>query len=309
MDMNLLARKIILTIAANKTVVNLVSKHGMKWGAARFVAGSTLAEAVQRVKELNSRGIDVTLDHLGESITSKEQAREAVEACLAILDAIHQEKLRANLSLKLTQIGLDIDYDFCLNNMREILERAQKYNNFVRIDMEDSDHCQITFDLFYTLLNEYGPERVGIVVQAYLYRTARDVEELIKRKSTIRLCKGAYKEPAEVAYPSKKDVDANYLKLAKTYLRSGVYFGAATHDEKIIRELMEFVEKEGLRKEQFEFQMLYGIRRDLQEELVKKGWRMRVYVPYGKDWYPYFSRRLAERPANLFFILKNMLKP
>jgi proline dehydrogenase len=229
-----------------------------------------------------------------------------VREYLRVLDRIENTGADSNISVKLTQLGLDIDKDYCLQNARRIVEAAKRYGNFVRIDMEDSSKTDATLDIFKRLYGEYG--NVGIVLQAYLYRTEKDVDDALAMGARVRLCKGAYREPAEVAFPEKGEVDANYVRLMKKLLKSGVYHGIATHDEKMIAATREFAAGEGVSKDAFEFQMLYGIRRDLQLKLAREGYRMRIYVPYGEHWYPYFMRRLAERPANVWFVLKNLMK-
>jgi len=273
---------------------------------ARFVAGEKLEEAVQAIRLLNQNNIRASFDHLGESITSETETHNEVAEYIRVLDSIQQNNLDSNVSVKLTQLGLDVSRDLCYANTRAIVEAARRYDNFVRIDMEDSSKTEGTFEVFRRLRSEF--DNVGIVVQAYLYRTEEDVEELLKLGARIRLCKGAYKEPASVAFPKKEDVDSNYVKLTKRLLTSGIYHGIATHDENIIRATRAFVNEQKIEPDKFEFQMLYGIRRDLQEQLVRDGYRLRVYVPYGRYWYPYFMRRLAERPANVWFILRNMIR-
>jgi proline dehydrogenase len=272
----------------------------------RFVAGEDLADAVEAIRQLNRQGISASFDHLGESITSEAETRQEVDEYIRVIESINSNKLDSNVSVKLTQLGLDVSQDLCYANTRAIVEAARGYDNFVRIDMEDSTKTDATLQVFKRLRSEL--DNVGIVVQAYLYRTERDVAELLKIGARIRLCKGAYKEPPEVAFPKKADVDANYVKLMKMLLPSGIYHGIATHDEKMIEATMQFAKDQGIGPDKFEFQMLYGIRRDLQKKLVHEGYRMRVYVPYGRYWYPYFMRRLAERPANLWFVLRNMIR-
>jgi len=272
----------------------------------RFVAGEDLKDAIPAIRRLNERGITASFDHLGESITSEAETRREVDEYTLILDSIAENKLESNVSVKLTQLGLDVSTDLCYRNTRRIVEAAKAHNNFVRIDMEDSSKTEGTLEVFRRLRPEF--DNVGIVVQAYLYRTEKDVEQLLEMGARIRLCKGAYKEPASVAFPNKADVDANFIKLTKALITSGIYHGIATHDEQLIAATREFARENHIGSEQFEFQMLFGIRRDLQEQLVRDGYRLRVYVPYGRYWYPYFMRRLAERPANLFFILRNMLR-
>lgn len=272
----------------------------------RFVAGEELADAVEAIRQLNHQGISASFDHLGESITSEAETQTEVNEYIRVLDSIKESGLDSNVSVKLTQLGLDVSEDVCYTNTRKIVEAALRYNNFVRIDMEDSTKTAATLAVFKRLRAEF--ENVGIVIQAYLYRSQKDTEELLKLGSRIRLCKGAYKEPASVAFPKKADVDANYFKLTKLLLASGIYHGIATHDQDIIAATVEFAKEQRITADKFEFQMLYGIRRDLQERLVREGHRMRVYVPYGRYWYPYFMRRLAERPANMWFVLRNMLR-
>jgi len=272
----------------------------------RFVAGEDLTDAVEAIRNLNRQGISASFDHLGESITSEAEIHREVDEYVRVLEHINTNKLDSNVSVKLTQLGLDVSQKVCYSNTRAIVEAARSYDNFVRIDMEDSTKTDATFEVFRQLRREF--ENVGIVVQAYLYRTEKDIEELLKIGARIRLCKGAYKEPPEVAFPKKADVDANYIKLMKMLLPSGIYHGIATHDEQMIKATREFAKANQIGPDKFEFQMLYGIRRDLQRKLVDEGYRMRVYVPYGRYWYPYFMRRLAERPANLFFLARNLVR-
>jgi len=276
--------------------------------ASRFVAGETLDSAVVAVRELNGRGIAASLDLLGESVTLPEEARASAATVGQILDRIAAEKLDCNVSVKLTQMGLDLDPSLCVANMRGILDRARRAGIAVRIDMEGSPYTQRTLDLFEKdLLPVYG-ELVGIVIQAYLRRSAADIERLIAARARVRLCKGAYQEPAAVAFPAKADVDRSYVELVERLLEHGYRPAVATHDPAIIARVRRFVEAKGIAADRFEFQMLYGIRRDLQEVLRRAGFRVRVYVPFGTQWYPYLMRRLAERPANVAFILGNVVK-
>lgn len=279
---------------------------GFKQVVQRFIAGERIEEAIAVVQELNKLGIAATLDHLGESITSEVAANNEVSEYLRALQSIKDSNVNSNVSVKLTQLGLDINEQLCLRNARQIVEDASHRGNFVRIDMEDSAKTDATLRIFYTLRSEF--EAVGIVIQSYLYRSEKDINDSLAKQSRIRLCKGAYDEGPEVAFPAKTDVDANFVKLMQRLLVSGVYHGIATHDEAMIQATKEFVAREKIARDAFEFQMLYGVRRDLQVELVKDGYRVRVYVPYGEFWYPYFMRRLAERPANLWFVAKNLLK-
>lgn len=272
----------------------------------RFVAGEHLADAVEAIRQLNRKGISASFDHLGESITSEAETRNEVNEYVHVLDSIHENKLESNVSVKLTQLGLDVSEDLCYANTRAIVEAAHRYGNFVRIDMEDSTKTDATLRVFKRLRGEF--DNVGIVIQAYLYRSEKDIQDLLKIGARIRLCKGAYNESPSVAFPKKADVDANYVKLTKLLLTSGIYHGIATHDQHIITETKRFAKERAIGPDQFEFQMLYGIRRDLQVKLVREDYRMRVYVPYGRYWYPYFMRRLAERPANLWFVLRNMMR-
>jgi proline dehydrogenase len=276
--------------------------------AGRFVAGETLQDALAAVKALNAKGITASLDLLGESVNNEKEARSAATDYLQILDSIRQQNLDANVSLKLTAMGLDISEELCVAIMHDVLERARKYDTFVRLDMEGSAYTDRTLRLFEDRLYPTYRNNVGIVLQSYLYRTWSDVERAIQLKCRVRLCKGAYKEPASVAYPEKKDVDANYIKCVHELIEKGNYPGIATHDPAIINEVKRFVAEKNIDRSRFEFQMLYGVRRDLQEQLVKDGYRMRVYVPFGTQWYPYLMRRLAERPANVAFITGNVVR-
>jgi proline dehydrogenase len=272
----------------------------------RFVAGEELSDAVEAIRNLNRKHITASFDHLGESISSEAETRAEVKEYLRVLDNIAGNALNSNVSVKLTQLGLDIGQEICYENTRAIVEAASRYQNFVRIDMEDSTKTDSTLEIFRRLRGEF--DNVGIVIQSYLYRSEKDIEDLLKIGARVRLCKGAYKEPESVAFPDKSDVDANYIKLMKMLLASGIYHGIATHDEKMIAATKEFASENAITTDKYEFQMLYGVRRDLQEKLISEGYRMRVYVPYGRYWYPYFMRRLAERPANVWFVLKNMMK-
>lgn len=272
----------------------------------RFVAGEELKDAVEAIRRLNRMGISASFDHLGESITAEAETRKEVNEYLRVLDSIHDNGLDSNVSVKLTQLGLDVSQDVCYANTRTIVETALGYNNFVRIDMEDSSKTDATLQVFRRLRAEF--DNVGIVIQSYLFRSEKDIEELLALGARIRLCKGAYKEPPSVAFSDKAEVDANYIQLTKLLLSSDGYHGFATHDEAMISAAIRFAEERNISRDKFEFQMLYGIRRDLQENLVRQGYRMRVYVPYGRYWYPYFMRRLAERPANIWFVLRNVIK-
>ena len=276
--------------------------------ANRFVAGETLETALAAVTRLNARGITASLDLLGESVHNEAEARAAGDAYVAMLDRIYRQKVDANVSVKLTAMGLDISEDLCVAIMHKILQRAREYQTFVRIDMESSEYTQRTLDLFEQRLYPAYRENVGIVLQSYLYRTFPDVERANLIKARVRLCKGAYKEPETVAYPAKKDVDTNYVRSMHELMLKGNYPGIATHDESIIKDAKRFAKENHVAPERFEFQMLYGVRRDLQDMLVREGYRMRVYVPFGTQWYPYLMRRLAERPANVAFITGNVFR-
>ena len=278
----------------------------------RFVAGMTVEEAIAVAEQLNAEGIVATLDSLGESVMQVSQAEESAAVYHRLLDAIAEKKLRANVSVKLTQVGMDIGGhgagpDLAERIVGEMVEHADQADTFVRIDMEGSDYTEATIQMT-ERLNARWPGRVGTVLQAYLFRTEADAERLTAQGIRIRLCKGAYKEPASIAFADKADTDANYVKLMKRLAASGVFCGMATHDEAIINAMKQFVAETGLDKSAFEFQMLYGIRRDLQRQLVAEGFGVRVYVPFGTEWYPYFMRRLAERPANVLFLAKNFFK-
>ena len=274
----------------------------------RFVAGDTIDETIPFIRQINSENSTASFDHLNESVGSDAEAEREVEEYLNILAKIDEERIRSNVSIKLTQFGLGLDPELAYRNARRVVEEAHRRGNFVRVDMEDSNVTQVTIDIFKRLRAEFDLNTVGIVLQSYLYRTFADAQELVKLPARIRICKGAYNEPPEVAFPDKKDVDANYIKVMQLLLSSGVYHGIATHDPKMIDATIDFATREGIGKEKFEFQMLYGVRRDLQHELARDGFNMRIYVPYGKHWYPYFMRRLAERPANIWFVLKNLAK-
>ena len=275
----------------------------------RFVAGETVASGVRVTKELNARGIAVTIDNLGENVTNIDEAKESARLYHQMIDEIVKGGLNCNVSLKLTHMGMDVDEMLARELVSGLVDHAARVDSFVRVDMEGSPYTQKTLDLVHDLHARPGHQgRVGTVIQAYLFRSEKDVADLLAKGIRIRLCKGAYKEPPEIAFKDKADVDKNYVKLAQVLLKSNIYHGIATHDERIIEAVKEFATREKIDRDSFEFQMLYGIRRDLQEKLVKDGWRMRVYVPFGTEWYPYFMRRLAERPANALFLAKNLMR-
>ncbi|MBT2720270.1 MULTISPECIES: proline dehydrogenase family protein [unclassified Bacillus (in: firmicutes)] len=304
--MELLMRNMFQSLGKNTSANKLAKKYGLRFGAGRFVAGESIQTAIDSVKKLNRDGKMVTLDHLGEFVYTEEEAQESTAMCVQTLDAIAEAGVNSNLSLKMTSLGLDISRELCMKNMRKILNRAKLHQNFVRIDMEDYDHCQVSLDIYKELRKEY--DNVGLVIQAYLFRTEQDIADLNQLNANLRLVKGAYKESPTVAFPEKKDVDENFKKIIKQHLLNGNYTAVATHDEAMIEYTKTIVSEHRIAKEQFEFQMLYGICEDIQAKLVKEGFNVRVYVPYGVDWFGYFMRRLAERPANVWFVLKNLLK-
>ncbi|MBO8172578.1 MAG: proline dehydrogenase [Bacillaceae bacterium] len=305
--MEQILRNFFLFMAKNRTLNRGAKKYGLRFGAGRFVAGETLESALSVIRELNQRGMSVTIDRLGEFVTNEQEAVEMANHCVEALHGMAEAQVDSYLSLKLTSMGLDISQDLCLDNMRRILNTAREYGYFVRIDMEDYAHLESTLDLYHQLREE-GYDNVGLVIQAYLYRSVEDVEALSKLGTNLRLVKGAYKESPEVAFPDKKDVDENFKKIIAMQLKSGNYAAVATHDEAIIAYTKNLVKEWEIPHDRFEFQMLFGIRTDLQQRLVEKGYRVRIYVPYGDDWYGYFMRRLAERPANVGFVLKGIFK-
>ena len=301
-------REGLIYLSENRLARNFVTHApGARTMARRFVAGETLEEGIDVSRNLNRAGMKVTLDCLGESVRNREEARAAADIYIRLIQRIVEEKLDANVSLKMTQMGQDIDEGFLHDNLKRILDLAQSHDMFVRFDMESSAYTQRTLDFFRRLWGE-GYRNIGVVIQSYLRRSAGDIEQLNADKVRVRLCKGAYKEPATVAFPDKADVDANYVKLMQMLLREGNYPGIATHDEKMIQATRDYAQKIGKSPKDFEFQMLYGIRRDLQQQLVTEGYNVRIYVPFGEAWYPYLMRRMAERPANLFFIVNSVLK-
>ena len=302
-------RGALLYLSSQQHIFKFVRNNRLAKGFAnRFVAGETIDTALTAVARLNSRGITASLDLLGESVHNEAEARAAGQAYITMLDRIYERKVDANVSVKLTAMGLDISEELCVAIMYKILERARDYGSFVRIDMESSEYTERTLDLFDQRLHPAYRENVGIVLQSYLYRTFSDVQHANLIKARVRICKGAYAEPETVAYPDKKDVDANYVKCMHELMLKGNYPGIATHDEAIIRDARAFAKSNDIAPSRYEFQMLYGVRRDLQDRLVREGYRMRVYVPFGTQWYPYLMRRLAERPANVAFLTGNVFK-
>ena len=306
-------RSLFIALSANAGLRAFAERSSLgRRMSRRFVAGRTVEEAIDAARQLNADGIDVSLDSLGESVRQVSQAEESAAVYHALLDAIEALQLRANVSVKLTQMGMDIGGpgagpELAERIVGEIVEHAARIDSFVRIDMEGAAYTEATVAMT-ERLHRTWPGKVGTVLQAYLFRTGQDTQRLLEGGIRIRLCKGAYKEPAAIAFPAKADVDANYCALMKRMVASGVFCGIATHDEAIIRDLKRFVADSGIDKRAFEFQMLYGVRRDLQRQLVAEGYGVRVYVPFGTEWYPYFMRRLAERPANVLFLAKNFLK-
>ncbi len=302
----------------------IVTSWSIAWKAAsRFIAGETLNDAINVVKKLNEKGINATLDHLGEHTTNPDEARRATQDILKILDAIQQTGVRSYVSIKLTQIGLALDESLCEENLMTILERARQVGTYIRIDMEDSPWVDKTLALYRKAHLEHGFEHLGVVIQSYLYRSEQDIHSLREECTGVRLCKGAYKEPPDVAFPKKKDVDANYDLLARLMMDSALQRGCpqisddgrippppvfATHDEQRVINALNYAQQIGLPKKAMEFQMLHGIRRDLQQKLAADGYPVRIYIPYGTEWYPYFIRRLAERPANLWFFVSNFFR-
>jgi proline dehydrogenase len=316
-------RSLLIYLSKAAWARSLVTRWKFAWRAAsRFVAGEKLEDAIRTIQALNARGINATLDHLGEHTTTPDESRLAVGAILSAIDAIQEAGVRANVSIKLTQIGLQLGEELCAENLRTILEYAKSKGNFVRIDMEDSPWVDVTLDLYRQMV-DCCLNNTGVVIQSYLYRSEQDVRGLTSQGSRIRLCKGAYKEPAAVAFPKKSDVDANYDRLVQIMMDASLKNGGtplspdglippppafATHDPKRITFAKAYAQRIGLPKDAIEFQMLHGIRRDLQEQTAQEGYPVRVYVPYGTEWYPYYVRRLAERPANVWFFISNFFR-
>jgi proline dehydrogenase len=301
-------RDALIYLSGNATARNIAQNApGARTMARRFAAGDKVQDAIAATRELNKAGMSVTLDYLGESVHNREEARGAADIYLQMIDLITAEKLDANVSLKLTQMGQDIDTAFMRENIGRVLDRARAADMFVRFDMEGSDYTQKTLDFFRSLWSE-GYRNIGVVIQSYLRRSHGDIEQLNVDKVRVRLCKGAYKEPASVAFEAKSEVDNNYVRLMQMLLEHGNYPGIATHDPAMIRATREFAKQKNIPTSAYEFQMLYGVRRDLQQQLVRDGYRMRVYVPFGEAWYPYLMRRMAERPANLMFIMNAVMR-
>ncbi|RKL65111.1 proline dehydrogenase [Salipaludibacillus neizhouensis] len=299
----MITRSFFLFLSQNKFVKNRATKWGPKFGAKTVIAGETINEAMKTVRELNEKGLAATVDHLGEFVNNREEAIESMEYCVKTLDAIAESGVDCNLSLKLTSLGLDIDRNLCRDNMLRILEIAQGHGNFIRIDMEDYSHLDATLDLLQELRQQFS--NVGTAIQGYLYRSENDIRLL--EGINLRLIKGAYKEAPDVAYQQKEEVDQNYLNIIKSHMLNGSYAAVATHDHRIIDKVKAFTKENNIGKDEFEFQMLYGFRTQLQTDIASEGYKMRVYVPFGEDWYAYFMRRLAERPQNVSFAIRGML--
>ncbi len=303
-------RTFFVHLSENPSLRNFAERSSLgRRVSGRFVPGTEIADAVRATQAVNRAGMSVSIDNLGENVTNLDEARHSAELYHQILDAITTNQLNANISLKLTHMGLDVDEQLARDIVSGLVAKAASMNppGFVRVDMEGSPYTQRTLDFVHELHRMPGnAESVGAVIQAYLKRSESDIEKLLAENIRLRLCKGAYKEPAEIAFPAKSDVDANYVKLMKILMKSGIYHGLATHDERIIRQAQAFATSEKISHDSFEFQMLYGIRRDLQRKLARDGWRVRIYIPFGSEWYPYFMRRLGERPANVLFIARDL---
>ena len=305
-------RTFFVSLSENRPIRGIAERSsiGQKLSS-RFVAGTSIQDAVSATQSVNQLGMHVSLDNLGENVTNADEARHSAKLYDQILDEIGSRKLDANVSVKLTHMGFDLDEKLALEIVSGMVAKAaaMQPKNFVRVDMEGSPYTQRTLDLVHELHRRPGHQGcVGAVIQAYLFRSENDIAKLLAEGIRVRLCKGAYKEAGDIAFQKKSDVDDNYVKLMKTLMKSGVYHGLATHDEGIINQVIAFARAEKISPAAFEFQMLHGIRRDLQQKLVREGWNMRVYIPFGTEWYPYFRRRLGERPANAIFILKNLFR-
>ena len=306
----LTTRAVFHALAQSTTIQRLASYYGMATPdsfARRFIAGHTIEDAISCARSLQARGLLLTLDYLGESVDTTEAADAATREYLRLIDVITASGIERNLSIKLTQLGLDVDRATCTDNLRRILEPAGRHGFFVRIDMEDSAHTQATLDIFETLWrDEY--RNIGLVLQSYLYRTREDLQRVLALGARVRLVKGAYQEPRSVAHQDKDDVDASFVRLMKQLLDSGGYHAIATHDPALIDATKAYAAGRGIGRDRFEFQMLFGIRRDLQASMSAEGYRMRIYLPFGQQWFPYFMRRLGERPANIAFVLRSLLR-
>jgi proline dehydrogenase len=305
-------RAFFIALSANRSLRSIAERSSIgRRVSSRFVAGTGVEDALRATQAVNKSGPSVSIDNLGENVTNAEEAKESAHLYHQLLDEISARQLNANVSLKLTHMGLDIDENLAREQVKALVAKAAAMSprNFVRVDMEGSPYTQRTLDFVHELHRVPGNEgSVGAVIQSYMRRSEDDVANLLAEKIRIRLCKGAYKEAEDIAFQKKSEVDANYARLAKILMKSGVYHGLATHDENIINQAKAFATSERISRDAFEFQMLYGIRRDLQQRLVNDGWRIRVYIPFGTEWYPYFMRRLAERPANALFVARNLLR-
>jgi proline dehydrogenase len=300
-------RALLLFLANSEGFKNFLLRFKIfRKTAWRFVAGETLDDAIEAVREANRRGLTASLDLLGENTKTRQDASNATREVLEMLDRIEEEKVDSSISVKLTQLGLGLDVEFCRQNLLRISKHARDLQRFVRVDMEDSSFTQKTLDCVFQVRSE--TENIGAVIQSYLYRSEEDIRNLLQRNIPVRLCKGAYLEPENIAFKKKRDNDANFVKLMKLLLEDRHYHAIATHDEAMIQATEDYAKTRNIAPERFEFQMLYGVRRDLQEGLKRKGYNVRIYIPYGRSWYPYFMRRLAERPANMFFIARNILR-
>ena len=295
-------KDLFIGLSQNQLLNSAAKKYGLKLGAQHVVAGTNVEETIRSIKELNAQGISCTVDNLGEFVYQKEEATEAKEQILEVIEAIHKHGVDAHISLKPSQLGLDIDYEFCLNNLQEIVGKASNYDIFINFDMEDHDRLQPSFDLLETLSAQYN--NIGTVIQAYFFRAEDDIKKF--KNYRLRIVKGAYKEPEEYAYQNKKEIDENYIKLIEWHLLNGKFTSIATHDHNVINHVKKFVEANNIPNEKFEFQMLYGFRTDMQLSLAKEGYNFCTYVPFGSDWYGYFMRRLAERPQNLNLVVKQV---
>jgi proline dehydrogenase len=303
-------RSALLALAQNSALRDFAEDSSLgRRMSSRFVAGISVEDALRAAKAVNSHGMSTSLDSLGENVATAQEAHQSADVYHRLLDAIAQHQLDGNVSLKLTQMGMDLDPDLAFAITEQLVEHAMAADTFVRIDMEGSGYTQSTIDMVSRLhAVPANRGRVGVVIQAYLYRSKADIDRLLAEGIRIRLCKGAYQEPPDLAFPEKADVDKNFVRLIEMLLPSGIYHGIATHDEKMIEATCRFAQERGIQPDQFEFQMLYGVRRDLQRTLVAQGYRVRVYIPFGTEWFPYFMRRLAERPANVLFIARNLFR-
>ncbi|SDG96330.1 L-proline dehydrogenase [Planococcus glaciei] len=295
-------KDVFIGLSQNQFLTSAAKKYGLKLGAQTVVAGTNIEQTIDSIRELNAQGISCTVDNLGEFVFEKEEALKAKDSILEVIESIHANGVDAHISLKPTQIGLDIDYDFCYENLREIVAAASKYDMHINIDMEDYGHVQPSYDLIETLLKEY--DNIGTVIQAYFFRAEDDIKK--HKDLRLRIVKGAYKEPAEYAYQTREEIDANFIQLIEYHLLHGKFTSIATHDHNIINHVIEFVKENNIPREKFEFQMLYGFRKDMQLNLARQGYNFCTYVPFGDDWYGYFMRRLAERPQNLNLVVKQV---